>query len=59
MYSLIVAILVTVGEPPVEVRIPFNTHEECMKEADAITRKINRYAGLFGARVDTSGCFKT
>lgn len=59
IYALIVTLIVAAGDPPVEVRIPFKTHEECVAQAAEITGKISRYSGFFGVKVDSSGCFKT
>lgn len=58
IYALII-VLMTGTTQEVEVRVPFKTHEDCIAAADEIVQNVKRYSFLFGAKVNTSGCYKT
>lgn len=57
-YYLLMLLIVGDGQE-VEVRVPFATHDACIAKADEITSNVQRYSWLFGAKVNSSGCFKT
>lgn len=60
LYFLLVLITPNAGEPAVEVRIPFQSHEACVAEAARLTKKIKTVTRLFvGGEVDDRGCFKS
>jgi hypothetical protein len=56
MTWVLVVLLLTSEQTPVEVRIGFPTQEACIKDAASITKKIKTYSGWAGAHVTNSEC---